>query len=206
MGSADEEPGCAAASALSARDFDGRLPGGAGGASGKGGAEPVGGGDFQTDGRVEGRVRPLAEARPIGAAIRVCLGGRCLPAGSDGRQRRMHAGADRCDAGGQEGACRLPGWRSRKRAELAWAPGRGEAARVEDRPRNRRRRRCARLLEGDRRGLSRNTAPAVLGAQDGERVEPVSYTHLRAHETRHDLVCRLLLEKKKKTKKKQTYK
>src|SRR5665648_1141707 len=30
---------------------------------------------------------------------------------------------------------------------------------------------------------------------------PVSYTHLRAHETRHDLVCRLLLEKKKKKKK-----
>src|SRR5450756_2204144 len=29
---------------------------------------------------------------------------------------------------------------------------------------------------------------------------PVSYTHLRAHETRHDLVCRLLLEKKKKSK------
>src|SRR5665648_630895 len=28
----------------------------------------------------------------------------------------------------------------------------------------------------------------------------VSYTHLRAHETRHDLVCRLLLEKKKKHK------
>src|SRR5450756_1564227 len=25
-------------------------------------------------------------------------------------------------------------------------------------------------------------------------MEPVSYTHLRAHETRHDLVCRLLLE------------
>src|SRR5450756_421631 len=30
--------------------------------------------------------------------------------------------------------------------------------------------------------------------------QPVSYTHLRAHETRHDLVCRLLLEKKKKRK------
>src|SRR5665648_1225373 len=28
-------------------------------------------------------------------------------------------------------------------------------------------------------------------------VTAVSYTHLRAHETRHDLVCRLLLEKKK---------
>ena len=34
-------------------------------------------------------------------------------------------------------------------------------------------------------------------------LEPVSYTHLRAHETRHDLVCRLLLEKKKKKHKKQ---
>ena len=33
-------------------------------------------------------------------------------------------------------------------------------------------------------------------------IEPVSYTHLRAHETRHDLVCRLLLEKKKIQKKK----
>src|SRR5450756_2082919 len=31
---------------------------------------------------------------------------------------------------------------------------------------------------------------------------PVSYTHLRAHETRHDLVCRLLLEKKKKRREK----
>ena len=27
--------------------------------------------------------------------------------------------------------------------------------------------------------------------------KPVSYTHLRAHETRSNLVCRLLLEKKK---------
>ena len=31
-------------------------------------------------------------------------------------------------------------------------------------------------------------------------VESVSYTHLRAHETVLDLVCRLLLEKKKKEK------
>src|SRR5450759_5877462 len=31
-------------------------------------------------------------------------------------------------------------------------------------------------------------------------IYPVSYTHLRAHETRHDLVCRLLLEKKKQKK------
>ena len=30
----------------------------------------------------------------------------------------------------------------------------------------------------------------------GARLLPVSYTHLRAHETVLDLVCRLLLEKK----------
>ena len=35
--------------------------------------------------------------------------------------------------------------------------------------------------------------------------KPVSYTHLRAHETRHDLVCRLLLEKKKKKKKRNDF-
>ena len=33
----------------------------------------------------------------------------------------------------------------------------------------------------------------------GGRLQPVSYTHLRAHETVLDLVCRLLLEKKKRT-------
>src|SRR5428012_21806 len=32
-----------------------------------------------------------------------------------------------------------------------------------------------------------------------QALTPVSYTHLRAHETRHELLCRLLLEKKKKT-------
>ena len=32
-----------------------------------------------------------------------------------------------------------------------------------------------------------------------EIVAPVSYTHLRAHETPEHLVCRLLLEKKKRT-------
>ena len=37
---------------------------------------------------------------------------------------------------------------------------------------------------------------------DDDINQPVSYTHLRAHETRHDLVCRLLLEKKKTNKKK----
>src|SRR5450756_2000892 len=41
-------------------------------------------------------------------------------------------------------------------------------------------------------------APALWYTSPVEPSGPVSYTHLRAHETRHDLVCRLLLEKKKK--------
>src|SRR5665648_869259 len=40
--------------------------------------------------------------------------------------------------------------------------------------------------------------PDVVKALRPHSKKPVSYTHLRAHETRHDLVCRLLLEKKKK--------
>ena len=38
--------------------------------------------------------------------------------------------------------------------------------------------------------------PAALGIKNGD-VKTVSYTHLRAHETGRNLVCRLLLEKKK---------
>src|SRR5450756_2784279 len=44
-------------------------------------------------------------------------------------------------------------------------------------------------------GLLISVIGTVLGLIAG--YGPVSYTHLRAHETRHDLVCRLLLEKKK---------
>ena len=40
-------------------------------------------------------------------------------------------------------------------------------------------------------------APIVAVICLGMTYEPVSYTHLRAHETVLDLVCRLLLEKKK---------
>ena len=36
-----------------------------------------------------------------------------------------------------------------------------------------------------------------LRHRPGSDVAPVSYTHLRAHETEPDLVCRLLLDKKK---------
>ena len=42
-------------------------------------------------------------------------------------------------------------------------------------------------------------AIAVAPRTAPQRRIPVSYTHLRAHETVLDLVCRLLLEKKKDT-------
>ena len=53
--------------------------------------------------------------------------------------------------------------------------------------------------------LSDRRIGAVIVSRDGERAEgilserdiAVSYTHLRAHETVLDLVCRLLLAKKK---------
>src|SRR5674476_1420302 len=53
-------------------------------------------------------------------------------------------------------------------------------------------------------GLQDRTVLEISQAGRGRRLlriaasEPVSYTHLRAHETGRNLVCRLLLEKKKK--------
>src|SRR5450759_2893657 len=53
-------------------------------------------------------------------------------------------------------------------------------------------------------GLTKSKGPIPFGiggsfsTPDMPSSGTVSYTHLRAHETRHDLVCRLLLEKKKK--------
>src|SRR5450756_1661528 len=42
--------------------------------------------------------------------------------------------------------------------------------------------------------LSYNEAQERVLSGKSKDPQPVSYTHLRAHETRHDLVCRLLLE------------
>src|SRR5450756_944466 len=39
----------------------------------------------------------------------------------------------------------------------------------------------------------RANGPTRMAAVASDRPGTVSYTHLRAHETRHDLVCRLLL-------------
>ena len=46
----------------------------------------------------------------------------------------------------------------------------------------------------------------TLMLTNGTVLDPVSYTHLRAHETDSYLVCRLLLEKKKNTNKKKNKK
>src|SRR5674476_1611779 len=58
----------------------------------------------------------------------------------------------------------------------------------------------AKILSDSQRPFSLRNAciyhSGPLIVKDG----PVSYTHLRAHETGRNLVCRLLLEKKKKTK------
>src|SRR5659263_518826 len=54
------------------------------------------------------------------------------------------------------------------------------------------------VAPGDARLVMRCTSFRSRDASRGWSTRAVSYTHLRAHETRHDLVCRLLLEKKKK--------
>src|SRR5665648_749191 len=56
------------------------------------------------------------------------------------------------------------------------------------------------LIKGYDLGINAYIVKPVNFSSLIDIVKPVSYTHLRAHETRHDLVCRLLLEKKKKKK------
>ena len=51
--------------------------------------------------------------------------------------------------------------------------------------------------ESERQRVAQDLHDSVGGLLAAVKI-PVSYTHLRAHETVLDLVCRLLLEKKKK--------
>ena len=57
----------------------------------------------------------------------------------------------------------------------------------------------AKRLAAEKAASEKRLADAAAVEADAE--EAVSYTHLRAHETKANLVCRLLLEKKKKNKK-----
>ena len=89
---------------------------------------------------------------------------------------------------------------------------RGPRPRIEPHPDKRKHTTIA--VEEVRRGLISFTQLALsqthesTTAKDGEPIritapgrDAVSYTHLRAHETLSDLVCRLLLEKNKQTNK-----
>src|SRR5659263_658749 len=64
---------------------------------------------------------------------------------------------------------------------------------AKEKPSPRSRRKKSEKRPGGQEGHSGTTLDMV---NDPDEVIAVSYTHLRAHETRHDLVCRLLLEKK----------
>ena len=171
MGAADEEPGCAAADPVPARALHRRLPGGARGPARQGRPEPLAFRDLPAHRRMAGRVRALAGAGSLGPPLRLCLGRRRLPAGPDGGSGRVHAGADRRHAGGQEGTGRLPGRRARERPELARTSRRDQAAGPVHPAPDRGRRRGARLLEGARRALSRHASSALLAAQDRQRAQ-----------------------------------
>ena len=56
----------------------------------------------------------------------------------------------------------------REHAILEGTAARSQAARSDDRPATCRRRRCARLLEGDRRGVAEDPSATLLGAQNRE--------------------------------------
>eukprot|EP00657_Telonema_sp_P-1_P004236 TRINITY_DN19784_c0_g1_i1.p1 TRINITY_DN19784_c0_g1~~TRINITY_DN19784_c0_g1_i1.p1 ORF type:complete len:115 (-),score=60.03 TRINITY_DN19784_c0_g1_i1:58-402(-) len=57
-----------------------------------------------------------------------------------------------------------------------------------------------RKVEVGKKKVVDEAAVVEASKKEKEASKAVSYTHLRAHETVLDLVCRLLLEKKKKTK------
>ena len=66
-------------------------------------------------------------------------------------------------------------------------------------------------FESKRLNLNSAKMPPAPGGRSfsgnfgGKSITTVSYTHLRAHETVLDLVCRLLLEKKNKTNKRRQH-
>src|ERR1700722_2997914 len=116
-----------------------------------------------------GRISTMAEARFVGAPLRLRLGGRRLSAGAHGATGRMHAGADGRDARGQEGADRLSDRHAGKRAKLEGAARRFEGARLGCRAASSHWRWRARVLEGPRRGVPDDASSAMLAAQDIER-------------------------------------
>src|SRR5665811_2507112 len=100
---------------------------------------------------------------------------------------------------------RMPGSRSGKRAAFRRLPSHFIDARPSSvlmQRESRNRHACLPGFHAVRHQACRNEAdsPGCFEGNRGHRHMAVSYTHLRAHETVLDLVCRLLLEKKKKKK------
>jgi hypothetical protein len=87
VGAADEDSRRAVAGSLPARGVDRRLPGGARRPLGQGRAELVASRDLAADRGMASGLRCLAEPRPLGAAIRIRVGGWGLLAGPDGTGR-----------------------------------------------------------------------------------------------------------------------
>src|ERR1700678_2206276 len=168
MGAAHQEPRRPSARSLSARDFRRRFPGGPRRPARQGRAKPSRGGDRAPQERMGGRISAMAEARFVGALLRLRLGGRRLFAGAPGAAGRMHAGADGGDAGGQEGVDRLSDGHEGERAKLEGAARRFEGARPVGRAASRHWRWRARVLEGPRRGVPDDASSAMLDAQDIE--------------------------------------
>src|SRR5580700_8145564 len=136
-----------------------------------------------------GRISTMAEARFVGAPLRLRLGGRRLFAGAHGAAGRMHAGADGRDARGQEGADRLSDRHAGKRAKLEGAARRFEGAGPGCRAASSHWRWRARVLEGPRRGVPDDASSAMLAAQDIERARqaPEVDTTQRAQGSARDL-------------------
>src|SRR5271165_4687263 len=169
MGAAHQEPRRPVAGSLSARDFRRRFPGGPRRLARQGRAQPLRCGDRAPQERVGGRISAMAEARFVGAPLRLRLGGRRLFAGAPGAAGRMHAGADGRDGGRQEGADRLSDGHAGERAKLEGAARRFEGARLGRRAASGHWRWRARVLEGPRRGVPHDASSAMLAAQDIER-------------------------------------
>ena len=147
MGAAHQEPRRPAGCSLSARDSRRRFPGGPRRPARPGRAQPFRGCDRAPQERMRGRISTMAEARLVGAPLRLRLGGRRLFAGAHGAAGRMHAGADGRDARGQSfdklrrsgsafrpacgkagkagrscsSICRRAAWSSRRKQPLAMA-------------------------------------------------------------------------------------
>ena len=109
----------AAADPLPEGYLDRRLLRGAGGAARQGCCRVVGIRHRPPEGRLARRPRRVAEARSVGEALRLRLGGWHPSPGAARRREAVHPRHHRRDAGGPQGTGRLHRWRPRKCARLA---------------------------------------------------------------------------------------